>query len=73
MNKKSEIVIIRWEDESFTVTYEGITSMTDIRLMEHALEKDARKRRARALGFAESIYLSEAEKEPLLRNPDSPT
>ena len=64
MNKKAEIVITRWENETFSVSYSGVGSMSDIRQMLHAVEKDARKRKQKALGFDRSMAFSEDEIAP---------
>jgi hypothetical protein len=58
MNTKAQITVTQWEDDSFTVEYEGIVSRMDVRIMTNAIEKDARKRKSRAISFSEKFPLA---------------
>jgi hypothetical protein len=60
MEKKAEIVVTWWGDDTFTVSYEGISSRMDVRTMVNAIEKDTRKRKSRSISFSEISPLVKA-------------
>jgi hypothetical protein len=56
--KKAEIVVTRWKDDTFTVTYEGVVGRADVVKLLHAVEKDTRRRKMRSLPFSEAEKFS---------------
>ena len=56
--KKAQIIVTQWEDDSTTVQYEGVSSRTDIRFLLHAVEKDVRRRKSAGISFSEKSPLA---------------
>lgn len=60
MNTKAQITVTQWGDDTFTVEYEGVSSRADVRILTNAIEKDARRRKSRAISFSEKFPLAHA-------------